>query len=87
MIGSIGSMPAATGEGATNVATLLDKLSARIAAERQEIVRIQDDAVRNRKQAEARLQVLESAAEVLSQQPKLELLLVELRALGVNLEG
>ena len=68
------------------MATLLEKLSERIAAERVEIQRIQTDAVRNRRQAEARLKVLEDSAEVLSQQPKLELLLVELRALGIKVE-
>lgn len=69
------------------MATMLEKLQERMAAERTEIARIAEDAIRNRRQAEARLKVLESAAEVLAAQPKLELLLVELKALGISLEG
>lgn len=66
------------------MATLLEKLSARIVAERQEILRIKADAISNEQAAQARLRVLEQAAEVLSQQPRLEALITSLGALGIK---
>lgn len=66
------------------MATFRERLAQRIVQERQEIARIQADAVKNRQAAEERLAVLEQAAEVLSAQPRLEALIVSLNALGVK---
>jgi hypothetical protein len=64
--------------------TLREKLSARIAGERQEIQRIRNDATVNERAAAARLAILLQASDVLSAQPQLETLIEKLGEVGIK---
>lgn len=69
------------------MAVFLERLEQRIAQERAEIARIRKDAVTNEAAADARLAVLQQAADTLKAQPKLEGLIVALGSLGIKLEA
>jgi hypothetical protein len=69
------------------MASLLERLEQRIAAERAEIVRIRTDAVINERSASERMATLQAAADTLKARPELEALLERLGALGITVEG
>jgi hypothetical protein len=64
--------------------TLVEKLEARIAAERAEIARIRRDAVTNEAAANQRLTLLQEVRDTLAARPRLEQLWTSLGALGIK---